>query len=165
MATSAPKKKRTGKFIVIPERIVRAPTGMTMIVKYTKQYAVPMLLELPDVERFDLEKKAPDIGEVVAVGSEIFDVFVGDVILYRVLHGYPIPNGPYDVFMYKIDYPFSLIAKVQSVWRLLPEGLPTMIGDEFFIKGEWLPLDILLTPYVAETPIRRRRVVANKIEA
>lgn len=109
--TSSLLSVRNKKLIKIPQELLQAATPEGVLVKENTSFDSPISIVLPDSDRFDSESGC-EIGTVIAVGSAVDkeEVDVGDVVLYRAYHGYPLPNGYLPSTVFKIDYPYSIVA-------------------------------------------------------
>lgn len=102
------------RFPLITPQNAAAATSGAIIVADTNKFVrtrEQSLIWFPEAERADIDKNL-EIGIVVAVGDLVpkDEVKPGDVILYKSRHAYRLPNGVDPIFMFKIDYPFSVIA-------------------------------------------------------
>lgn len=109
----APFKRVTPKVITIPERGIKCLAN-SVIVKDTDVYVQnpTLTIILPDSDRKDFDKIL-EIGEVVTVGSNIQNIFPGDILLYRRLAAFYIPNGIEEPYLWMFDE-FAVVAKIHK---------------------------------------------------
>lgn len=114
MAIVAPLKYKRPKIISIPEDGVKClPLGI--VVKDTDYNVINKTLTIiiPSTDRQDADKIL-EIGEVVSKGSKVDDdLKVGDIILYRRIAAFYIPNGIEAPYMWAMDS-FAVVAKIGS---------------------------------------------------
>lgn len=86
-----------------------------IVVKDTTQYCSDRvgLIYLPESDRMDMDKQV-EIGEVVSIGSNVpeGEMQVGDVVIYRRLTAFWIPNGLGLPRLWKIEYPYSILTVI-----------------------------------------------------
>lgn len=107
---------------IIDELNGHAPTSRTLLVADTDMFCVETEFLMPAACRTDISRTY-EIGVVTAVGSEVDDILPGDVILYRTHAAYRLPNGLLPAFMFKIDYPNSVIAVLGRDENYLKEAI------------------------------------------
>lgn len=104
---SAAEKERgqINKLITIPLEGLRSCRG-SFIVKRTTQYCSPKTeggIVLPGDSEADLVEKKYDIGEVVAIGSEVREIKVGDIVVYARNAAWRLPNGINQAWLFKLE--------------------------------------------------------------
>lgn len=101
----------SNKFVSLPESDVRA-IGKGVIVKQTDKLCSKET-ESGIIPTASQQKKY-DIGEVIAIGSLVEELEVGDVVLYQTAPSvaYPLPNGLKDSYLTKIEESSGIIVAV-----------------------------------------------------
>jgi hypothetical protein len=103
---------RRDRIIEIPESGVKAINGGVVVKDTMKLCAVRAgLIYLPDSDRQDFDKQV-EIGEVVSKGMDVEGIEVGDVVLYRRLTAFWLPNGLEKPFLWKIESPLSILVVI-----------------------------------------------------
>ncbi len=114
---------KRNKIILPPESLLKA-INEGVLVKDTMKYSSDRvgLIYLPGSDRLDLDKQV-EMGEVISTGNDVGDeINVGDVVLYRRLTAYHIPNGLEPYKLWKLEYPYSILA-------VIPQGTPEIHED------------------------------------
>lgn len=105
---------RRDRIIGISEKEAKAVVG-GIIVKDTNLLCASRagLIYLPPSDRMDFDKQF-EIGEVVSIGCAVppDEMAVGDVVIYRRLTAFWIPNGLDKPFLWKIEYPYSVLVVI-----------------------------------------------------
>jgi hypothetical protein len=105
---------RRDRIIDIPEGQVKA-LNEGVIVRDTMRLCADKigLIYLPESDRLDFDKQV-EIGEVVSIGNSVpsNDLRIGDIVLYRRLTAFWLPNGLEKPKLWKIEYPFSILVVV-----------------------------------------------------
>ena len=136
---------RRDRIIEIPESLVKAAVN-DVIVKDTRKLTSQKvgLIYLPDGDRQDFDKQF-EIGEVVSKGCKVSDeINVGDIVIYRRLMAFWIPNGLDKPFLWKFEYPFAVLALVPA----------SEAGEEPEPEPEFVP-DLIYTQSREGNPIER----------
>ena len=108
--------RRSSSRFNLPEEDVDTAHPRDIIVKRSERGLIATMTLVPDGDQFDMEKDI-EVGDVVAIGSAVKNISVGDTVLYRATHGFPIPNGGAHSHMFKVEYPVSIISITHAVPR------------------------------------------------
>lgn len=82
------------------------PIRGSLLVRKTTQYCAPKTasgIVLPPDSTADMVDKKYDIGEVIAIGSEVKEVAVGDVVVYQRMAAMRLPNGLDEATIFKLE--------------------------------------------------------------
>ena len=123
------------KIIHMP--LILKPCGKGIIIHRTDQYTMKRYgqIVLPQGKDQYAERKY-DVGEVLAIGRDVEEVEVGDIVLWQVSTGFRIPNGVNSSRCWKVEeFPMSIVAilpnldmaKRSSKW----DGLDERSLDEY----------------------------------
>jgi hypothetical protein len=110
--------RKTDKLFAVTEGAQAVFLGI--LVKDTMRYCSQKagLIWLPENDRKDLDKdglEPVEVGEVISVGCMVPpEIKVGDVLLYRRITAYGMPNGMFDSVIWKLEWPFSIVAKING---------------------------------------------------
>ena len=111
---------------------------VTRTVQYTKRTIGKSKLILPQGFDQEVERKF-DIGEVLAIGKDVVEVSVGDIVVYQISTAFRVPNGIDNPICWKIEE-FSM-----SVIALLPNLDPAKRSE---VWSDVENLDEELAPYI-----------------
>lgn len=143
--TSAMQPRR--RFPKIPEALIATAAPLAVIVRDTPLFELKSsLLALPPGVRNDLDRNL-EAGVVVAVGSGVEGLAKGDTVLYRSRHAYRIPNGVDAPFLFKVEWPYSIIIAVGKPGHQLIERDRLRAGDLRLIDGAWELTDAKLVGF------------------
>ena len=108
---------RHNKIFAVPESSQAVCRGV--LVKDTDKMSTGKVgsIWMPDSDRKDIEKDGAEpveFGEVVSVGGEVSELKPGDLVVYRRIMAYGMPNGIDPTFLWKIEYPHSILCVVRE---------------------------------------------------
>lgn len=109
--------RHLAKLMTVP--ITARAVGKGVLVKDTSFFSSEKagLIYLPPTDRQDLEKdfmEPVEVGEVVSVGGMVEGLSPGDFVVYRRITAYAMPNSFDPTFLWKIESPTSIIAKIDA---------------------------------------------------
>lgn len=92
----------SNKIVSLPNDKVKA-VGKGVILHTTSDYCVEKTaggLHLPESSS---PNKKYDIGKVVAIGADVKEVKIGDVVVYQIAGSFQLPNGMEDPVLVKVN--------------------------------------------------------------
>ena len=108
---------------MIRNRIIKAPETAVcaindgIIVRDTMAFCTRKagLIWMPESDRKDFDTEL-EIGEVISVGGNVpvDHIQVGDIVLYRRLTAYWLPNGIQSPCLWKLEHPISVVVVLAS---------------------------------------------------